>query len=111
MKLIFQVRSGDEEWKSIEQTISFEQTKCNFGGYRKWFICPRCLKRVVILYGTGECFFCRKCYNLTYNGQLETAPFRLTSKAQKIRRRLGASINTCDAITERPKGMHRRTFE
>jgi len=48
-----------------EQSISLTSTPCNFGGYRFWFLCPACGKRVAILYKDGD-YRCRDCHNLTY---------------------------------------------
>ncbi len=48
--------------------LLFTTTKCSFGGYRWWFLCPYCNRRVGKLYtplSTNE-FECRHCHNLTY---------------------------------------------
>jgi hypothetical protein len=37
--------------------------------------------------------------------------YRGLRKAQKIRERLAGSIDIFDAFPERPKGMHRRTYD
>jgi hypothetical protein len=66
MVLNYRHRPRGDEWEDIEQIISLSQTLCNYGGYREWFLCPRCGKRVAILYGAGKYFFCRHCYKLTY---------------------------------------------
>ena len=99
------------EWEDVKQEISFDQTPCNYGGYRLWFCCPHCQKRVAILYVTGKLFLCRHCCNLTYACQQESPPFRLTSKAQKIRNPLGTNLCTDEPIIDKPKGMHWKTFE
>lgn len=108
--LDYRHRACDGEWEPVKQEISFDLTSCHYGGYRKWFFCPHCWKRVAILYGAGKYFLCRHCYNLTYPCQQESPPFRLLSKAQKIRARLGASPCTDNPILEKPKGMHWKTF-
>ena len=110
MILTYRQRENGGEWVDIQQCIHFDHTECNYGGKRCWFLCPGCNRRVAVLYG-DKYFLCRKCLNLTYSTQQESPPFRLTSKAQKIRERLGASLNTSDHIIEKPKGMHRKTFE
>ncbi len=104
-------RQDGSKWDLVKQEISFDFTPCNFGGYRKWFLCPHCCKRVAVLYGVDRYFLCRHCYNLTYSCQQETPPFRLLNKAQKIRKRLGASTCTDDPIVDKPKGMHQKTFD
>ncbi len=62
------------------------------------------------MYMADKYFLCRHCYNLTYSCQQESPPFRLLSKAQKIRERLGACPCTDDPIFEKLKGMHWKTI-
>ncbi|MBU4186121.1 MAG: hypothetical protein KKI12_02950 [Proteobacteria bacterium] len=90
MILNYRHRPNGGEWEPIEQTISFDRTPCNYGGLRTWFQCPRCWKRVALLYGAGKYFFCRHCYNLTYGSQQESMPDRLMRKAMKIRATVGS---------------------
>ena len=49
--------------------ISLTTTKCRYGGYRYWFVCPEldCQKKVGVLYKNGDDFRCRKCLNLDYS--------------------------------------------
>lgn len=111
MILNYRHRPHGGEWEDVKQVISIDWTPCNYGGHRKWFCCPRCGKRVAVLYGPGKYFYCRHCCNLTYACQQETPPFRLLSKAQKIRERLEASSCTDEPIIFKPKGMHQKTFD
>jgi len=111
MILNYRHRPHGGEWESVEQAISFDRTSCNYGGYRTWFLCPRCWKRVAILYGAGKYFFCRHCYDFTYSSQQESRPDRLMRKARKIRARLGASNNLMESILFKPKNMHQKTFD
>lgn len=111
MILNYRYRSNGGESEPVEQTINFDRTPCNYGGHRMWFLCPRCFKRVAVLYGPGKYFLCRHCLDLAYTSQQENLPMRLTNKAQKIRKRLGASLRTNEPIWDKPKGMHWNTFE
>ena len=43
--------------EQVDQVIPFDHTRCHFGGFRLWFLCPRCRRRVAILYGAGKYFF------------------------------------------------------
>ena len=97
------------EWEDVEQRISFDKTPCNYGGYRTWFLCPRCFKRVAILYGAGKYFLCRHCHDLTYASQQEDWASRMLRKGRNIRERLGVKSPT-DRIIFKPKGMHQETF-
>ncbi len=106
-----------DEWDDVKETVDLEWTACNFGGTRPWFLCPgvvgdrRCGRRVAVLYGPGRYFLCRHCYDLGYQSQRDNETCRALRKAQKIRERLGGSANTTQPFPEKPKGMHRRTYE
>ena len=99
------------EWESIEQVIYFAKTSCYFGGYRTWFVCPKCDKRVAVLYKADRNFLCRHCNKLTYASQQEGRVDRLMRKARKIRQRLGASGNLAIPIWFKPINMHQKTFD
>jgi hypothetical protein len=75
--------------------------------------CPgaRCGRRVAILYGPGRHFLCRHCYDLGYESQRDNKTYRALRRAQKIRERLGGSANVTEPFPEKPRGMHRRTYE
>lgn len=77
-------------WIEVEQAIRLDITPCNYGGFRQWFLCSCCQRRVAILYGAGKHFLWRHCYNLAYSSQQEGKMDRLLRKARKIRNNLGA---------------------
>jgi len=108
--LSFRHRSQGKDWESVEQVVSLGKTPCNYGGYRKWFLCPRCNQRVAILYGTGKYFFCRGCYDLTYESCNEPDFQRVLNKAYKLKKKLGGEAGLDSMIADRPKGMHRKTY-
>jgi len=110
MTLDYRYRLNGGEWEPVEQAIFFDRTPCNYGGYRTWFICPQCLKRVAVLYAAGKYFLCRHCYNLTYSSQQEDRPNRLMRAARKIRRLLGGGDDMMDFFPEKPKNMHWKTY-
>ena len=110
LMLDYKVRDhGEEEWQEVKQNVHFDWTELNFGGKRQWFLCPRCNRRCLILYG-GARFYCRKCYRLGYNTQSETPWQRQITRAQKIRERLGSDGGIDDMFPEKPKGMHWKTY-
>jgi len=110
MTLTYKHRSrNDDPWEDIEQVIRFDRTPCYFGGFRKWFLCPKCWRRVALLYLGGKRFFCRHCYNLAYNSQQEGEIDRMMRKTSKILKRLG--VEDIESILFKPKGMHQRTFD
>ena len=109
--LDYRYRPRDGLWEKVEQIISFDRTACNYGGYRTWFLCSHCGRRVAVIYGAGRYFLCRFCYDLTYSSQQECRVDRLMRKARKIRTRLGASDNLTEPIFFKPKHMHQKTFD
>ena len=103
-------RNRNAEWEPVEQYIPILSTPCNYGGKRFWWQCPRCGRRVAVLYGAGKYFLCRHCHNLSYSSQQESKINRLSRKAGKIKERLGGSKGLFNPIPPRPKGMHQQTY-
>ena len=91
----------------MEYSVPLTWTACHLGGQRVWFLCPRCGRRVGILYG-GKTFACRHCHQLVYASQREGAFHRALRRARKIQVRLGWSGPNG---WSKPKGMHWQTFE
>lgn len=92
------------ESKDIAEKVNIARTRCHFGGDRPWFNCPRCHKRVAVLYLRGGYFGCRTCKRVAYSTQSEDLLGRLWAKQTKLEARLGSDY-------ERPKGMRQRTYE
>ncbi len=107
--LNYRNRPNGGEWEDIEQLIYFDWTPCNYGGRRQWFRCPRCGRRIAVLYG-GKYFFCRDCHDLSYSSQQESRPWRLMRKSRKIREQLGGSADLSGPFPEKPKNMHWKTY-
>jgi hypothetical protein len=95
-------------------TVRMEWTRCNYGGFRPWFLCPvqACGRRAALVYlhyrYSGN-LACRHCHRLSYRSQQETAGNRALSRAQAIRMSLGGSANCTEPFPEKPKGMHYNT--
>lgn len=87
MILNYRHRHRGGEWEEVNQHIYFDRTPCNYGGYRFWFLCPHCFRRVAVLYGARKYFLCRHCYGLTYSSQQKSLSGRLMQKATRIRTR------------------------
>lgn len=60
----------NREGQLMKQTVSLTTVQ-QWIGVRYYFICPRCQRRVINLYA-GSVFFCRRCYNLTYESCRES---------------------------------------
>lgn len=91
---------------SIQQ-IRVTTTPCNYGGSRFWFICPKCRRRVGVLYSDFGHYICRKCVNRPYASQYQDKAQRLEARRLAIFDRLGW---TGKFLKTRPKGMRRTTF-
>lgn len=103
--LRYRARQGTEsEWTHYEQELTICSTACHFGGFRQWWQCPRCGRRVAILYCLVGTFACRHCNNLAHRSQLESAVWRAYRRSDRSRGRLG------DNSHKKPKGMHWQTF-
>ncbi len=94
----------------FEQQVQTQTSPCHLGGQRHWFTCPRCSKRVAVLYAPGRYFACRHCYGLGYATQKEGVGDRASTKADKIRKRLGWEAGTLNGDGVKPKGMHWMTY-
>jgi hypothetical protein len=92
------------------QRIPIEYTPCPYGGHRPWFLCD-CGARVVYLYLVDGRFACRVCCGLAYLTQRVPDEERVLIGAYKVRQRLGSSGDTSLPFPERPKGMHKTTYQ
>lgn len=110
LELDYKTRPAGGDWSPVTEHISIEQAAQPFGGARRYFRCPRCHRRCLVLYG-GSYFRCRKCQNLAYASQNHDACDQASENARKIRRRLGDDGNFDDPFPPKPKGMHWRTYE
>lgn len=99
------------EWQRCRNTIQVNWSACNYGGQRAWWLCPRCNRRVALLYSGQGAYACRHCFNLAHRSQRETLGDLAARRANKVRRQLGWSAGILNAPGGKPKGMHRRTFE
>lgn len=94
----------------VEQRVYLQTSPCHLGGSRDWFECPRCGKRVAVLYAPRQYFACRRCGGLGYATQRKGVGDRASSKANKIRRKLGWPAGILNTPGDRPKGMHWATY-
>lgn len=108
MVLSYRMKSTDEV---VEQRVQTQASLCHLGGQRHWFTCPRCSKRVALLYAPGLYFACRQYGGLGYATQKEGAGDRASSKANKLRKRLGWEAGILNGNGSKPKGMHWKTYQ
>ena len=105
--LSYRKRSNGE---NIEQRVQMEKSACHLGGQRQWFTCPKCGKRVAVLYSPGRYFECRQCGGLGYASQKEGAGDRSIRQADRLRKRLGWVAGIAHGDGAKPKAMHWKTF-
>jgi len=99
---------------SMDYQVWLERTPCHFGGFRWWWRCPRSGRRVrVLCLPPGETMFvARTMYRLPYRSQRETHIQRSHDRLRRLYGKLDGNYQYFeDPIPERPKGMHRRTYE
>jgi len=96
--------------QEIKQRVPITKTAVHLGGYRFWFLCPGCDRRIGLLYG-GHLFRCRHCLNLRYASQRETPRFRAISRIQRVRQKLGGTADLLQPRPLRPRYMHHRTYD
>ena len=94
----------------LVQAISLDWTRCHYGGERPWFLCPDCSRRAAILYA-GPHYACRRCHGLYYECQRTRGRWSAVVRLQRLRERLGGSGNLTEPFPQRPRYMHRRTYE
>ena len=90
--LDYRTRDYGGEWQPMRYDVQIVRTPCNYGGYRPWFLCPNCWRRVAVLYLPGKIAACRKCYNICYSSQCEDFSSRAMRRMGKIECALGASM-------------------
>lgn len=95
--------SSDVSWLTVTEFIPLQLSACRYGGERLWFTCPKCGKRIAIIY-VDSMVACRDCLGLRYQSEYEDDISRLQSKARKIFDRIGHDY-------VRPKGMRHKTYE
>ncbi len=108
----FLLQYTHKKTENVKQRIYFDWTPCNYGGKRMWFKCPDCSRRCAVIYSKGKYFSCRLCCNLTYDSCNETPRDRRFSKANKLRKLIGADAGAFNSLPYfKPKGMHQVTWE
>ena len=70
----------------IALRLSALYTSQHFGGFRRWFACPNCGRRVGKLYSPSQSlpFACRRCWRLVYASQYQNPKSRALSRYLKL---------------------------
>ena len=109
LELNFRYREYGGDWQPVHQTIHFDRTPCNYGGERLWLLCPRCSRRVGLLYNAHRLFLCRHCYHLSYSSQQEGHINNAISQKHKLGERIFEHYEFGEGYGKK-KGMHWKTF-
>ncbi len=109
--LDYHVRQAGGPPEAVRDEIWLDRKRRGFAAARPVFICPGCTHRVAELYAQDGYFRCRRCCRLNYQSQRRSPETRGLEKAARIKRRLGGAGESAEPVPERPKGMHRTTYE
>lgn len=101
---------GTKDGEHVDELVDLDRTPCNYGGTRTWFLCPRCGRRVGVLFA-GRRFWCRHCHGIAYAVENEDKLSRVLRRSNKLRERVQARAGTAYPVLFKPKGMHQRTFD
>lgn len=66
----------EEDYRDYDYQVDLDRVRCNLGGFRWYFKCLYCRRRVGILYMHGDYFVCRHCANLSYQSCNENKRYR-----------------------------------
>ena len=113
IKLNYRTRTKAGDRQNIVETIGIATTPCNFGGDRKWFKCPECSQKVLVLYG-GMFFRCRKCLGLIHPSVNESKLDRACRSLERMQSVLSPNmpIGVLDGLEwlPKPKWMRYPTY-
>ncbi|WP_281019927.1 hypothetical protein [Minwuia sp. IMCC3060] len=95
-----------------EYAIQITTTVPNYGGLRRWFVCPLSNDRAAKLYlpPGGTVFGSRNAYGLAYRSQSQSLPDRIAEKAHSLRQKIGGEPGFHQPMSRKPKGMYWRTY-
>lgn len=66
---LYSQTGSDDKKQNFDYKVNLTTTPCNYGGWRYWFECLFCQRRVGVLYLRGSYFACRHCQYLTYESR------------------------------------------
>ena len=98
--------------QATSQQIRVSWTPVHLGGWRPWMHCPYCQKRAAILLRGFAGYGCRACLgNPLYACQSRSTHGRRHFELCKIRLLLGGMASPLEPFPDRPRRMHRKTYE
>lgn len=98
-----------------EFVVKLTWQQCNYGGSRPWILCPKCGKKVGVLYLKLSKLACRSCQRLTYAmSQTSKIDRPLLQNRRRCKKKLGGTPEIIAGMTfapERPRYMHFKTYQ
>ena len=96
----------------ISKSVSMEITRVSkrYGGSQAYLLCPRCEKRVLLVYLNGGDLVCRTCADLVHTSSRERTGDRALRRCHKLRARLGDDHRFLAGMPARPPHMRWRTY-
>jgi hypothetical protein len=99
------------EYKGLPLTWS----DCNYGGFRPWFRCPKCDRRIGVLYEVyRNTLHCRHCANAVHHSTRESAAERWHRKLRKFQEQTGHDVELSVPMDwsryPKPWAMRRTTY-
>ena len=111
LELHYSIIKGVERANAVDY-VNITKTPCNFGGVRRWLLCPGCNKKALVLYIASN-FRCRKCHNIYHPSSNEGELFRATRALCRYQDKLnGKNLSPIDGTSKlsKPKWMRYETF-
>ena len=96
--------------KQYRYEVRLSTTPCHYGGIRYWWHCPKCSKRVGVLYCTGA-YVCRHCIGANYRIQHLQPIDKHFKRIAELRQRLGWQGGLAHGKGDRPRYMHKQTYD
>jgi hypothetical protein len=97
--------------KKSSYKIAIERQASTYGGFRCFFKCPLCKKRMRLLYlAENSIFLCRGCLNLSYKSQRLRPTERYYHMAKKVKDLIGEKGGSLENY-QKPPRMHTKTFK
>lgn len=104
----FEVTYGKQKNKAYK--IKIDKQSCNYGGYRYYFRCPLCQRRMRLLYlAQNSMLLCRKCLNLSYKTQRLRPTLRYDHMSNKIKTAIKSRGGDLDHYKKPPR-MHNTNY-
>ena len=100
----------------VTQEVRLSRTPCHYGGERRWFVCPDCEERRVILYWNinldndmpdlkHDKLLCRKCHGLVYASERRDRGRGDLNRSNNLYAKIGGKYGG------KPKYMRQKTYD